>query len=104
MRQVAYPTFLNSASSPFQVCDDFFRIACSLLNFARVLLGFQIGVTRNFSDLLPDCSLHAVETAFDLVFRAGFHILPSPSQSADWRLFETVLKAATFLISRLSEV
>jgi hypothetical protein len=58
-------------------------MADPLLNFARLLFGFpfgfQIAITRDLSDLLLDCPLHFVETSLDVVFRAGFHISPSPS-------------------------
>jgi hypothetical protein len=45
-----------------------------------------------------------MEAAFDLVFRAGFHIPPSPPRKAQIGGFETILRAETFLICRLSEV
>src|ERR1035438_3038956 len=83
-------SFLNKLSSLFQVCqlsfqvgDGFFSMAYLLLNFARLLLGFpfgfQNGIIRNLSDLLLDGSLDFVEAALEVVFRAGFHISPSPS-------------------------
>jgi hypothetical protein len=53
-------------------------MAYPLLHLAHLLFnfpfGFQIAVTRNPSDLLLDGSLHFVETAREVVFRAGFHI------------------------------
>src|ERR1039458_3260729 len=79
-------------------------MAYPLLNFARLLLdfpfGFQIGITRNLSDLLLDCSLHFVEAALDLVFRAGFHIFsPWPSYNADCG-FSEPLSGLSLLSSR----
>src|SRR5450755_3994805 len=53
-------------------------MAYLLLNLSHLLFGFpfgfQITVIRNLSDFLLDCSLHFVEAALDLVFRAGVHI------------------------------
>jgi len=58
-------------------------MADPLLNLARLFFGlpfgFQIAVTRDLSEFLLDCSLHFVEAALDVVFRAGFHISPWPS-------------------------
>jgi hypothetical protein len=42
-------------------------------------------MTLTFPTSSLDYSLHFVEAAFDLTFRAGLFSFPSPSQSADCR-------------------
>src|ERR1035441_10188363 len=60
------------------VANEFFAdpIRGSGLGFIGLGTRQERAVIRSLSDLLPDGSLHFVETALDPVFRAGFHISP----------------------------
>lgn len=59
----------------FQVGYGFLSVADPALNFARVLFGFQIAITRDVSDLLLDRPFHFVETSLDVVLMLVFIFL-----------------------------
>jgi hypothetical protein len=63
----------------------FFNLADFLLDFAGELfvlaLGFQVGVVRDLSGCLFDVAFQFMNLAFDLIFRARFHLVSPLSLS-----------------------
>jgi hypothetical protein len=57
-----------------------FNLADFLLDFAAeffvLAFGFQVGVVRDLSGFLFDVAFQFMKLAFDLIFRARFHLVP----------------------------